>query len=166
MHQFDTQPRGNSANFRAKQRQKRFIKRLKLNATPQEIMLHGALLTAFAPYRVSVLFQEPIGPYVADFFLYPMNIVIEVDGGIHTLAQVAARDKRRDTYMQNKGIRVLRFTNEEIAPDPPAIARRIVEMCAELPRRGDPVAVTKCPPGSAVHGKSRFKKNTRIHRAP
>lgn len=164
MHRFSIRPRSQPLAHRQKMRQKRFVKKLKLQAAPQEVMLHGALLCAFQSYRVTVCFQEPIGPYIADFFLYPLNIVVEVDGGIHRIPSVASRDKRRDTYMRNKGIKVLRFTNDEVEQDASAIAARIVAECGELPKPGDPVAVTKCPPGDAIHGKARTRKNNRIRR--
>lgn len=164
MHTLYARPLRKSPGLARKQKQSRFVKRLKLEATPQEIMLYGALVAAFQPYRVTVCFQEPIGPYVADFFIYPLNLVIEVDGKIHELPHVAERDRRRNTFMRNRGIRVMRFANDEVAMNPPAIAVRIIAELGDLPKIGDPVRVTKCPPGSAIHNKPVTRKNTKIHR--
>ena len=129
--------------------QKGFVKRLKLKATAEEIMLHGALLHAFLPYRAVVCFQEPIGPYVADFFLFPFNLVIEVDGGIHFTDEGKEHDRRRNTYMSNKGITVLRLTNAEVRDNPPKVARTILAFCektyGEIPKQCDPIDIKRFP---------------------
>ena len=129
--------------------QKGFVRRLKLKATNEEIMLHGALLHVFLPYRAVVCFQEPIGPYVADFFLFPFNLVVEVDGGIHFTDQAMEHDRRRNTYMKNKGITVLRLKNAEVRDNPPKVARTILAFCAktygEIPKQSDPFDPRKLP---------------------
>ena len=58
--------------------------------------------------------QEPIGPYVVDFVCYAARLIVEVDGGVHDLDEVAARDQRRDAWLETQGFEVVRFTNNEI----------------------------------------------------
>jgi len=55
--------------------------------------------------------QQPIGPYFADFACLHAKVVVEVDGETHTSP---ARDAARDEYMRNRGIQVLRFTNDDV----------------------------------------------------
>lgn len=57
--------------------------------------------------------QHPIGPFVADFAITRARMIIEIDGGVHRLDEVADRDKRRDVYFEREGWRVLRFSATE-----------------------------------------------------
>jgi len=53
--------------------------------------------------------QTPIGPYVADFYCEKHKLVVEIDGGQHRMAHVAAADAERDRYMQAHRYRVCRI---------------------------------------------------------
>ena len=55
--------------------------------------------------------QATIGPYFADFASHQLKLVIEVDGGQHSLN---ASDETRTRYLEANGYRVLRFWNNEI----------------------------------------------------
>jgi 5-methyltetrahydrofolate--homocysteine methyltransferase len=39
---------------------------------------------------------------------------VEVDGEKHNLAETILYDKDKDEYLKNLGLRVLRFTNEQV----------------------------------------------------
>ena len=54
--------------------------------------------------------QQPIGPYIVDFFCLERNLVVEVDGGQHA----PEVDERRTAFLEGAGYRVLRFWNEEV----------------------------------------------------
>lgn len=54
--------------------------------------------------------QQPIGPYIADFYCTPLKLVIEADGGQHT----AEKDAQRNAYMKDNGLTILRFWNNDI----------------------------------------------------
>jgi very-short-patch-repair endonuclease len=56
--------------------------------------------------------QVPIGPYVCDFVARRAGIVIELDGGQHALAK--NYDRKRTTFLQQRGYRVIRFWNNEV----------------------------------------------------
>ena len=73
--------------------------------------------------------QHPIGPFVADFYCHEAALVVEVDGDIH-LSQ-KERDERRDQYLTEKGLRVVRFTASWLARDEAAVLGRILELCRE-----------------------------------
>jgi very-short-patch-repair endonuclease len=60
--------------------------------------------------------QAPMGHYVVDFVCHQHRLVIELDGGIHRLPEVAARDAEREVWLTGRGYRVMRFWNEQ-APD-------------------------------------------------
>jgi very-short-patch-repair endonuclease len=56
--------------------------------------------------------QHPIGPYIADFACIEGRLVVEIDGGQH--ADTIAYDRQRDSYLESRGFRVLRFWNADI----------------------------------------------------
>jgi len=58
-----------------------------------------------------------IGQYIADFVCLQENLIIEIDGLIHQLPNVKSNDEERTKWLESKGFRVLRFTNEEVFGD-------------------------------------------------
>ncbi len=57
--------------------------------------------------------QHPVEPYVLDFYCYEHKLAVELDGGQHNDAKGRAHDERRSAFLKSKGIRVLRFWNDE-----------------------------------------------------
>lgn len=58
--------------------------------------------------------QKVIGMYIVDFYCAKFNIVIELDGSQHYEAKGYAADERRDAFLQDRGIKVLRYSNSDI----------------------------------------------------
>lgn len=56
--------------------------------------------------------QQPIGPFIVDFFCPSERLVIEVDGPIHQHQQEA--DAYRQSLIEALGLRFLRFTDNEV----------------------------------------------------
>jgi very-short-patch-repair endonuclease len=56
--------------------------------------------------------QVPFGPYVADFVCIEAKLIIEADGGQHSVRVDA--DNIRAEYFRNDGYRVLRFWNNDV----------------------------------------------------
>ena len=61
--------------------------------------------------------QKVIGNYILDFYCSESNIAIELDGSQHGEKAHAEKDHIRDMYLKKQGIKVLRYTNEEIRQD-------------------------------------------------
>ena len=61
--------------------------------------------------------QAGIGRYVVDFLCPECGLVIELDGSGHFLPNVDQYDDPRTKYLENQGLRVLRFENIEIKED-------------------------------------------------
>ncbi len=64
---------------------------------------------------VSFTKQKPIGCYIADFYCFEKNLVIEIDGWSHD--NKYEYDKERDEYMKSKGIHVLRIADIDVKRD-------------------------------------------------
>ena len=58
--------------------------------------------------------QQGIGYYIVDFYCASVKLVIELDGGVHSEKQVILNDIERQKNIEALGLRVLRFTNEEV----------------------------------------------------
>jgi very-short-patch-repair endonuclease len=58
--------------------------------------------------------QHPVGSYILDFYCLEAKVAIELDGAHHSTPEVAGYDQVRTEYLNACGIRVLRFTNEQV----------------------------------------------------
>ena len=58
--------------------------------------------------------QHVIGDYIVDFVCLPAKLIIELDGGYHQILQQQVEDAQRTEWLESKGYRVLRFTNEDL----------------------------------------------------
>lgn len=58
--------------------------------------------------------QHPLNKFVLDFYCHESKLVIELDGGIHSLETNQLLDLERTTLLKEWGIKVLRFRNEEV----------------------------------------------------
>ena len=69
--------------------------------------------------------QHGSGPYVSDFYCPVPELCIEVDGEIHQRTDVVEKDKERTSFLESNGIKVIRFTNDEIENDISDVLERI-----------------------------------------
>ena len=60
-------------------------------------------------FEISYEVQHPIGRYILDFYFPEQKICIEVDGWYHDEEEIRNRDAKRDSYLQQLGITVLRY---------------------------------------------------------
>jgi very-short-patch-repair endonuclease len=76
--------------------------------------------------------QHPIDIFIVDFYCHKLNLVIEVDGGIHDIPEAIEYDEGRSAELKKHGIRVLRFKNEEVANDIELVIKKIRIFIEEL----------------------------------
>jgi len=58
--------------------------------------------------------QKVIGNYIVDFYCSKARLAVEIDGGQHFSESGINKDTKRDQYLNDLGIRVLRFSNHDI----------------------------------------------------
>jgi len=58
--------------------------------------------------------QQPIGPYIVDFFCPAAKLIIELDGDQHGTDRNTASDAVRTRWLEARGYKVLRFANGEV----------------------------------------------------
>jgi very-short-patch-repair endonuclease len=71
--------------------------------------------------------QRVIGNYIVHFCSLSLKMVIEIDGSQHYSDEGIASDKTRDQYLQNCGLKVLRFNDYEILTNINGVVERILE---------------------------------------
>ena len=58
--------------------------------------------------------QQPIGPFIVDFYCSPARLIIELDGAHHETEPKQDEDADRTRWLEANGYRVLRFCNGEV----------------------------------------------------
>jgi len=102
-------------------------KELRHNPTPAEKKLWCGCLQTLP---VRVLRQRPIDHFIVDFYCAALKLVIEVDGESHFTEEGQAHDAERTEILSGYGLRVLRFTNDQVFHEFEAVCQRI---WAEIP---------------------------------
>ena len=69
--------------------------------------------------------EHQFGNYICDFFCREANLVVECDGEVHDQNESWHHDQARDAYMISQGLRILRFTNQQILHDTESVLREI-----------------------------------------
>jgi very-short-patch-repair endonuclease len=107
-----------------------YAKRLRTEQTPLEQKLWYALRAKRfegAKFRRQVV----IGRYIVDFACrIPTMLIIEVDGDTH--AGRERYDAQRTAFLENKGYRVLRFTNQDVATNDEGVLM-VISQALQLP---------------------------------
>ncbi|MFA5104251.1 MAG: endonuclease domain-containing protein [Candidatus Margulisiibacteriota bacterium] len=67
--------------------------------------------------------QKPVHHFILDFYCAQLLLGIEIDGSSHR--KKMEYDRQRDLILKNYGLRILRFTNEEIEIDLASVLRKI-----------------------------------------
>lgn len=91
----------------------RLARQLRKRMTPQEIKL-WSILRGMRSAGIRFRRQVPLGAYIVDFACFDPKLVIEVDGGQHTLDGHMRRDAERDAWLEAQGFAVLRVWNHEV----------------------------------------------------
>lgn len=97
-------------------------KELRKNATPQENHLWYDFLKN---YPVRFQRQKVIGNYIVDFYCHSAKLVIELDGSQHYEDTMKDYEERRTRFLEQQGLKVLRFTNLDVV-------RHFEEVCGMI----------------------------------
>ena len=90
--------------------------------------------------------QAPIGPYIVDFAWLSGCVVVELDGDNHEAdARQRRHDQVRDTFLRERGFRILRFSNYDAIDAPEWIGDQIKATVALGVRQRQPAATESRP---------------------
>jgi very-short-patch-repair endonuclease len=73
--------------------------------------------------------QHPVGPYVIDFYCASAKLGIEIDGISHDMGDRPERDIRRDVFLREKGVDVVRLPAQDVLNAPGQAAETILALC-------------------------------------
>ena len=99
-------------------------KELRQNPTPAEKKLWRGYLRTF-PLRI--LRQRPIDRFIVDFYCAALKLVIEIDGDSHFTDEGQVYDLERTGILAGYGLKVIRFTNDEVMKDFEGVCCNIAE---------------------------------------
>ena len=87
-------------------------KKLRNNMTQAELKLWERLCKNQLGFRFKP--QHPIANFIADFYCHRAKLVIEIDGDVHFSEEAIKKDEERTNEIEELGLTVVRFTNQEI----------------------------------------------------
>jgi very-short-patch-repair endonuclease len=109
--------------------------------TPAEKIVWNELRIRFHP-ETKFRRQHPVREFIVDFYCAEKELVIEIDGGIHNKSEVKERDENRMAELERLGIKVLRFTNNQVLCNIEEVMVKIAEVLSSSPS----------PPGEGAGG--------------
>ena len=97
---------------------------LRRNMTRQERRLWYDCLKLLP---ITVRRQKQFGNYIVDFYIADADLVVELDGSQHYQGDQMAYDKRRNSYLKEQGLKILRFSNLDVDRNFDAVCRAIIK---------------------------------------
>ena len=101
---------------------KNTAKALRKNMTPWERKLWYEFLSA---YPIKFTRQKNIGNFIVDFYCAKAKLIIELDGSRHYYLNQKSFDAERTYILEQLGLTVLRFSNNEVTEN-------FYEVCSKI----------------------------------
>ena len=103
-----------------------YAKKMRDNPTRAEKVLWDTLRRTMKRWNVVFIPQcVLLRKFIADFCCHELGLVIEVDGSIHQLAKVKAKDRYRTKILNENGYRVIRFSNSVVLQNTYSVIKHI-----------------------------------------
>ena len=114
----------------------RYNQKLKTNARTLRKNMTDSELKLWSRIRRKQIFglqfyrQRPIGNYIVDFYCPRAELVLEVNGIQHMNRLAMQKDRYRDSYLKQQGVKVLRFDNLQILKQLDGVVEKIYQTVA------------------------------------
>jgi very-short-patch-repair endonuclease len=119
------------------QRLKSFARELRGRSTDAELRMWSQLRDRrFDAWKFRR--QVPIGGYIVDFYCVKARLVIELDGGQHGTAEEEAYDAERTRVLEDLGLRVIRFWDNDVLAKTDMVMREVFRQLNEPSPRPSP----------------------------
>lgn len=105
---------------------------LRNNMTKAEWKLRGNIRNKQLDLRFRR--QHPIGNYIVDFIALKIELVIEIDGAQHCESIIEEKDEIRTLYLEELGLKVIRFNNYEVLTNIDGVIAEITMIIKEMDR--------------------------------
>ncbi len=109
-----------------------FASKLRKEMTKAEASLWKYVLKARQMKGHQFRRQRPVLNYIADFMCMELHLVIEVDGYTHGFEETLVKDDKKEHDLAAVGIRVLRFTDDDVLKNIQGVAKRIEDVIGEI----------------------------------
>ena len=90
------------------------VREHKKNATPAELLMIQKLKFRNIRFEFNYPVLTEQSFFTCDFFLPKYGLIIEIDGGIHSLEENKRKDIIKDIVYESLGYHVLRMWNSEV----------------------------------------------------
>ena len=100
---------------------------LRRDMTLPEGILWQALRTR--PAGLKFRRQHPVGRCIVDFYCPAARLVVEVDGEAHRMGNRSEYDLRRDAWLEDQGLRVMRFGATDVMRHVNLVVTAIIHSC-------------------------------------
>jgi very-short-patch-repair endonuclease len=108
-----------------------FKHNLSHNMTKAEIIVWDKLKNGISNCKIAK--QYIFLGYIMDFYCRKAKLGIEIDGGYHNDPQQIIYDKKRQLIIENTGVKIIRFTNQQVYNDLNGV---LFEISQEIYNRG------------------------------
>jgi len=115
---------------------------LRTNATRQENHLWYDYLRYYSPRFTR---QRIVGNFILDFYCAKAKLAIELDGSQHYEEGKMKYDEARTEFLENLGVKVMRFTNLDVDEHFEGVCRVIDERVKVLLNNVQPPALRATP---------------------
>ncbi|BAY45997.1 hypothetical protein SAMD00079811_36040 [Scytonema sp. HK-05] len=78
--------------------------------------------------------QYSIGAFVVDFYSPELKLAIEIDGDSHYEDGAPEYDRERQAFLEDKGTKVVRFTNQKVYEDLDGVVEAIRQIIGQMRR--------------------------------
>ena len=83
-------------------------------------------------FNVKFRRQHPLFIFIVDFYCHELKLVIEVDGEIHNNEENIEYDLSRQAFLEDHGLKVLRFTNHQVLFELSEVLAQVKQTVIEL----------------------------------
>ncbi|MDG2523316.1 endonuclease domain-containing protein [Caulobacter segnis] len=106
--------------------------------------------------------QHPLGPYILDFYCAAASLAVEIDGEGHGFGDQPEHDRRRDDWLSEQGVRVVRVTAAELMSDPDEIVEgfRLLELDLSSPVKRGRGTARRVVEGATAHSEPSHAPST------
>jgi very-short-patch-repair endonuclease len=118
-------------NFGAKRETFENAKELRKNETEAEKVLWKAVRSRKLG-GLKIRRQHPVKQFILDFYCHEYLLGIELDGSVHENEMAKEYDLNRTAEIENLGITILRFKNEEVLTELSKVISKIQNKVEEL----------------------------------
>ena len=116
---------------------KELARTLRNNSTKAEVRLwnyfKGKQLIGHDFHR-----QKPIDNYIIDFFCNTLMLAIELDGYTHSFNEVFERDKKKEQRLNEIGITVLRYRDDDVMNNIEGVLENIKDCINKIENKHTP----------------------------